>query len=63
MTHEQSMAVAQVNWRMKLVDNVTKRSAAAAEELAVTAEQIAAQAAALRQLISFFRTDGRLARA
>ena len=63
VTHEQSMAVAQVNRRMKLVDDVTKRSAAAAEELAVTAEEMAAQAEALRQLISFFRTDRRLVRA
>ena len=57
VTNEQSVAVAQVNRRMKLVDDVTRRSAAAAEELAVTAEQMAAQAEELRQIVSFFRTD------
>jgi methyl-accepting chemotaxis protein len=51
---EQSAGVAQVSKAMSSVDQVTQRNATAAEELSSTAEQMAAQAEALQQLISFF---------
>ncbi len=56
---QQTSAVGQINRAMASVDQVTQRNASAAEELATTAEQMAAQAEALRELVGFFRTDGR----
>lgn len=53
---EQSAGVNQVNKAMTLMDQVTQRNASASEELASTSEQMSAQAEALTQLISFFRT-------
>jgi methyl-accepting chemotaxis protein len=55
-SNEQSAGVAQINKAMTLVDQVTQRNASASEELASTAEEMAAQAAALQQTISFFTT-------
>ena len=43
---------------MSQVDDVTQRNATAAEELASTADGLAAQAESLQQLISFFRVCG-----
>jgi methyl-accepting chemotaxis protein len=37
---------------------VTQRNAAAAEELASTAEELAGQAASQRDLVAFFKLDG-----
>jgi len=54
-SNEQSAGVAQINRAMMLVDQVTQRNAAAAEELASTAEEMSAQAEGLEQLIAFFR--------
>jgi hypothetical protein len=42
---------------MGTVDQVTQRNASAAEELSSTAEEMAAQAAALQQIMGFFVVD------
>jgi methyl-accepting chemotaxis protein len=63
---EQEAGVKQMNRAMLMVDQVTQRNAAAAEELSGTAEELSAQAEALHQLVSFFKVDlgeGRLPRA
>ncbi len=57
-SREQAIGVAQVNKAMRQVDQVTQRSAAAAEELSSTAEEMASQAEGLQQLMSFFRVAG-----
>jgi len=54
-SQEQSGGVSQINKAMTQVDQVTQRNAAAGEELASTAEEMSAQAEALRQLMAFFR--------
>lgn len=54
---EQAAGVNQMNKAMSHVDQVTQRNASAAEELASTAEEMASQAAALQQLVSFFRVN------
>jgi len=56
-SNEQSAGVAQINKAMTLVDQVTQRNASGSEELASTAEEMAAQASALQQTISFFTTS------
>ncbi|HEX9240856.1 MAG TPA: methyl-accepting chemotaxis protein [Anaeromyxobacter sp.] len=55
---EQSGGVASVSRAMGAVDQVTQRNATAAEELSSTSEEMASQAAALQQLISFFVVAG-----
>jgi methyl-accepting chemotaxis protein len=40
------------------MDQVTQRNAAAGEELASTAEEVASQAESLQQLIAFFKVGG-----
>ncbi|ACG72453.1 methyl-accepting chemotaxis sensory transducer [Anaeromyxobacter sp. K] len=57
-SQEQSSGVGQVSKAMALVDQVTQRTASAAEELGATAEEMASQAEALQQLISFFHLEG-----
>jgi methyl-accepting chemotaxis protein len=59
---EQSAGVEQVSRAMSSVDQVTQRNASAAEELSSTAEEVAAQANALQQLVAFFALDGAAAR-
>ncbi len=51
---EQASGVSQINRTMTQMDQVTQRNAAAAEELASTAQEMTAQAAALQQLVAFF---------
>jgi hypothetical protein len=51
---EQSSGVGQINKAMLGLNDVTQQNAAAAEELSSTAEEMAAQAASLLQLVSFF---------
>jgi methyl-accepting chemotaxis protein len=53
-SREQSTGVSQVTQAMGVVDQVTQRNAAAAEELSSTAEEMASQAESLLGLISFF---------
>jgi methyl-accepting chemotaxis protein len=55
-TAEQSAGIGQVSKAMATVDKVTQVNAAAAEELSSTAEEMAAQAEALQNLVAFFRT-------
>ena len=55
---EQASGVTQMNKAMLQVDQVTQRTASAAEELASTSEELAAQAVALQQLVSYFRLGG-----
>jgi methyl-accepting chemotaxis protein len=52
---EQSSGVGQLNKAMTQVDQVTQRNASAAEELSSTAEEMATQAAALKEQVSYFR--------
>jgi methyl-accepting chemotaxis protein len=56
-SNEQSSGVAQINKAMTHVDHVTQRNAAAAEQLASTSEEMAAQAGALQDIIAFFRVE------
>src|ERR1700694_4843829 len=56
-SREQAAGVSQVSKAMAQVDQVTQRNAAAAEELASTAEEVNAQADALQQLTNFFRVE------
>lgn len=51
----QAEGIAEVNTAMHQVDGVTGRNSAAAEDLAATAQEMAAQAEALHDLVQFFR--------
>ncbi|WNG55708.1 methyl-accepting chemotaxis protein [Archangium gephyra] len=55
---EQSTSVRQLNKAMLGLNDVTQQNAAASEELSSTAEEMAAQAEGLLQMVSFFRVDG-----
>ncbi|HEX5744915.1 MAG TPA: methyl-accepting chemotaxis protein [Archangium sp.] len=55
---EQSTSVRQLNKAMLGLNDVTQQNAAAAEELSSTAEEMAAQAEGLLQLVRFFQVDG-----
>jgi methyl-accepting chemotaxis protein len=55
---EQSTGIAQMTNAMALVDNVTQRNAAASEELASTAEELATQSQALKEAMEFFVLEG-----
>jgi len=55
---EQSSGVRQLNKAMLGLNDVTQQNAAAAEELSSTAEEMAAQAEGLLELVRFFRVDG-----
>ncbi|HUL60611.1 MAG TPA: methyl-accepting chemotaxis protein [Anaeromyxobacteraceae bacterium] len=57
-SREQAQGVLQITQAMGRVDQVTQRNAAAAEELSSTSEELASQAGALRQAVSFFRVEG-----
>ena len=52
---EQASGVAQINRALTGVDEVTQRNASAAEALAATARDMAAQAASLKEAVGFFR--------
>ena len=54
-SQEQARGVAQINKAMATVDQVTQRNASAAEELSSTSEEMAAQAASLEDLMSYFK--------
>ena len=55
-SREQAAGVGQINGALSQVDQVTQRNASAAEELSSTAEEMAAQADSMRQVMAFFRT-------
>ncbi len=54
-SQEQAAGVQQVSKAMGVVDQVTQRNAAAAEQLASTATAMAGEAEALQRLVAFFR--------
>jgi len=54
-SREQASGISQVNKAIGHMDQVTQRNAAAGEELASTAEEVASQAESLQQLIAFFK--------
>jgi methyl-accepting chemotaxis protein len=56
---EQATGVTQMNLAMSKVDEVTQRNASSAEELSGTAEEMATQVDALRNLVLFFRVNER----
>jgi methyl-accepting chemotaxis protein len=58
MSSDQSSGVGQLNQAMLNLNDVTQQNAAASEELSSTAEEMAAQAEGLLQLVGFFRVDG-----
>ena len=55
---EQSAGVSQLNKAMGQVDQVTQRNASASEELSSTSEEMAAQAAALKEQVAYFQLPG-----
>ena len=57
-SREQATGIGRLNKGMINVDQVTQRNAAAAEELASTAEELAGQAASQSDLVAFFNVDG-----
>jgi methyl-accepting chemotaxis protein len=54
-SEEQAAGVSQINKAVVQVDQVTQRNAAAAEEMAVTSEELATQADSLLGMMTFFR--------
>ncbi len=54
---EQAAGVAEIDRAMASVRDITQRTASAAEELSATSEEMAGQAAALRELVSIFRVE------
>jgi len=56
-SNEQSSGVGQLNRAMVGLNEVSQQNAAAAEELSSTAEEMAAQAESLLQLVGFFQVD------
>ena len=59
-SREQASGISQVNKAIGHMDQVTQRNAAAGEQLASTAEEVASQAESLQQLISFFKVHAGL---
>ena len=57
-SREQASGINQVNKAIGHMDQVTQRNAAAGEQLASTAEEVASQADSLQQLMSFFNVNG-----
>lgn len=57
-SREQSSGVTQINKAMAQVDQVTQRNASSSEELSGTSEEMASQAEALQEMMSFFRVNG-----
>ncbi len=57
-SNEQAAGATQITQALSQVDSVTQRNASASEELASTSEEMSSQAAALEQLMSFFRIGG-----
>jgi len=56
-SREQASGISQVNKAIGHMDQVTQRNAAAGEQLASTAEEVASQAESLQQLITFFKVN------
>jgi methyl-accepting chemotaxis protein len=60
-SREQASGIAGINKAMTQVDTVTQRNASTAEELSSTSEELAAQAASLNELVSFFKLEDAVA--
>ncbi|MBU8895193.1 hypothetical protein DRW03_02880 [Corallococcus sp. H22C18031201] len=56
-SREQAVGVTQISQAMGRMDQVTQRSAAAAEELSSTAEEMAQQAQGLSEMVAFFQVS------
>jgi methyl-accepting chemotaxis protein len=56
-TKEEAIGVAEIHRAVERVDQVTQQNSASAEELASTAEDMARQAVAMRDRVSFFRLE------
>lgn len=56
-SQEQSSGISQVNTAMTQVDQTTQQNASLVEETSASAEELAAQARALLEVVSFFRVD------
>jgi methyl-accepting chemotaxis protein-2 (aspartate sensor receptor) len=56
-SQEQSSGINQVNTAMSQVDQTTQQNASLVEETSASAEELAAQAKALLEVVSFFRVD------
>ena len=61
-SQEQSSGIDQVNKAITQMDEVTQQNAAMAEEMAASRKSLEEQAATLRELVGFFRLEGRTAR-
>jgi methyl-accepting chemotaxis protein len=57
---EQNTGAAQVSKAMQQLDQVIQSNSASSDQLASTAQELAAQSAQLRQSVSFFRLEGRM---
>ncbi len=57
-SHEQSTGIEQVNQAITQMDQVTQQNAALVEEAAAAADSLQEQAAALTELVGFFRVSG-----
>jgi len=57
-SHEQSTGIEQVNQAITQMDQVTQQNAALVEEAAAAADSLQEQAAALSEIVSFFRVSG-----
>jgi methyl-accepting chemotaxis protein len=55
---EQASGVARINLAMASVDEVTQRTASAAEEQSCTAREMSSQAEALQAIVAFFKLEG-----
>jgi methyl-accepting chemotaxis protein len=58
-SQEQSSGVGQINGAVTQLSQSTQQNAAVSEQLAATSEEMSSQAEQLRNLISFFKVDGR----
>ena len=56
---EQNEGAAQVSKAIQQLDQVVQHNASAAEEMASTAEELAAQSEHLREIVGFFKIDGK----
>ncbi|MBI9076252.1 MAG: MCP four helix bundle domain-containing protein [Desulfatibacillum sp.] len=57
-SNEQAKGIAQVNQGLGQIDSVTQQNAANAEETSASSQELSAQAAALRQALTFFKVKG-----
>ncbi|MCE1248159.1 MAG: methyl-accepting chemotaxis protein [Firmicutes bacterium] len=56
-SNEQNQGAEQINKAIQQLDQVIQQNAGASEEMSATAEELSSQAAAMQEIISFFRFD------